>query len=50
MSCSEEHVYMLGESYILEEVAVVGPSSVLPSAVDHLQRGHSDHTGRMVVL
>ena len=50
MSCSEEHLYMLGEGCILEEVAVVGPSSVLPSVVGHLQRGHSDHTERMAIL
>ena len=50
MGCSEEHLYMLGEGCILEEVVDFGPFSVLPSAVGHLQMGCSDHTGRMVVL
>ena len=51
MSCSEECLCMLGEGCILEELVVAGgPSSLLPLAVDHLQRGHSDHTGRIVVL
>ena len=38
------------EGCILEGVVAGGPSSVLPLAVDHLQRSHSDHTGRVVVL
>ena len=49
MGYCEERRYMLWKGCILEEVAVVGPSSVLPSAVDHLQRDRSDHTGRMAV-
>ena len=50
MSCSEEHLYMLEEGCILEEVAVAGLSLVLPSVVGHLQRGHFDYTGRMGVV
>ena len=45
MSCSEVYCYMMWEGYILEEVAVAGPSSVLSLAVDHFEKGHSDHTG-----
>ena len=49
MSCSEEYLYMISGTGILEWVVVDGSSSVFPSAVDHLVEGYSDHTGRMVV-
>ena len=47
MSCNEEHLYMLEEGYILEAVAAEGLSLEYSSTVDHLQKDHSDHTGRM---
>ena len=37
---------MLKEGYILEEVADLEPSLLLPTVVDHLQRSHSNHTER----
>ena len=47
MSCNEEHLYMLKEGCILEEVAAEGLSLENSSTVDHLQKDHSDHTGRV---
>ena len=50
MSCSEEYLYMISGTGILEWVVVDGSSSVFPSAVDHLVEGYSDHTGRQAVI